>query len=335
VHAVQGWQNRGWHCDNPDREPHFWGQKHFEDRAVALWEALARHYRNEPFVAGYNLMNEPDDRDGEGLNHYYRRATAAIRALDSAHILFLDGNRYAQDFSQLDAPFDDNSVYSYHFYPEPILTAKKYPCEANGELCNRDWLERVILERSEFMRQHNVPAWAGEFGCLYPNDGEADYSLSLMGDLMDLMNHHGHHWTIWTYKDIGKLGLVYVRPESPWMRRTKPVRDIKTTLRCDWWAERDDTDIGRLVEQMIAQVHTVVANQEGNWSSLREWLLGAVCEYALSQLLLPAYGEQFRGMGKEEIDRTIQSFAFQNCLVRTEMAELVRSNCNLISSCRP
>ena len=37
----------------------FWGQKVFEDRTVALWEALAKHYANEPAVAGYNLMNEP------------------------------------------------------------------------------------------------------------------------------------------------------------------------------------------------------------------------------------------------------------------------------------
>src|SRR5476651_2724231 len=63
LHAVQGWQNRGWHCDNPGREATFWGQKCFEDRAVALWEELAKHYRHEPIVAGYNVMNEPDTED--------------------------------------------------------------------------------------------------------------------------------------------------------------------------------------------------------------------------------------------------------------------------------
>jgi endoglucanase len=38
LHAVQGWQNRAWHCDNNCREAHFWGQKVFEDRALGLWK---------------------------------------------------------------------------------------------------------------------------------------------------------------------------------------------------------------------------------------------------------------------------------------------------------
>jgi aryl-phospho-beta-D-glucosidase BglC (GH1 family) len=55
LHAVQGWQSPGWHCDNNAGVAHFWGQKAFEDRAVTLWEELAWQYRDEPFVAGYNV----------------------------------------------------------------------------------------------------------------------------------------------------------------------------------------------------------------------------------------------------------------------------------------
>jgi hypothetical protein len=72
LHAVQGWQNGGWHSDNACGEAHFWGQKAFEDRAVALWEELARRYRDEPYVAGYNVMNEPHADDARWLNKFYR-----------------------------------------------------------------------------------------------------------------------------------------------------------------------------------------------------------------------------------------------------------------------
>jgi endoglucanase len=41
LHAVQGWQNGGWHSDNFTNAALFWGQKIFEDRAVALWGEFA------------------------------------------------------------------------------------------------------------------------------------------------------------------------------------------------------------------------------------------------------------------------------------------------------
>ena len=44
----------------------FWQHKHFQDRAVWLWENLADRYKDNPWVAGYNLLNEPSDPSGPG-----------------------------------------------------------------------------------------------------------------------------------------------------------------------------------------------------------------------------------------------------------------------------
>ena len=144
-----------------------------------------------------------------------------------------------------------------------------------------------------------------------------------MVDLIDIAEEQGDHWTIWTYKDIGKMGLVYADPESGWMRRTEPVREIKTALRCDSWIERHETQIAILIRQIAEHVLTVVFGQPGNWSNLDEALRFAVCDGFLSQKLLSAFAEQFRGMGENEIDRMMQSFAFRNCVQREGLAQLI------------
>jgi endoglucanase len=290
LHAVQGWQSAGWHCDNATGMALFWGQKVFEDRAVALWEELARRYRDEPFVAGYNVMNEPDCADAKWLNRFYRRVTQAIREIDSDHILFLEGNHYSQQFHELEPPFDNNTVYSSHYYTEPGLDAGEYPGEFGGVFYDR---ERV------------------------------------MADLLDIAEEHPDHWTIWTYKDIGKMGLVYAASESAWMQRTRPVRKAKTALRCDSWIERHDAEISRLIAQVSECVQGEVAGLAGDWPNLAEVLMTAICDGTLSQCLLPAFAEQFRDMSEVEIDEMMQSFAFENCVQRTGLVELIRRRCNL------
>lgn len=69
----------------------FWVHKDFQDRGAALWEHLAEHYKNNTWVAGYNVFNEPVQEGGEVLAQVMRRYENAIRAIDPNHILFWDG----------------------------------------------------------------------------------------------------------------------------------------------------------------------------------------------------------------------------------------------------
>jgi hypothetical protein len=99
LHAVPGGQNQHWHSDNPTHVAAFWRHPHFQERATALWVELASRFAGEPWVAGYNLLNEPADPTGEVVGPWTERTVAAIRDVDPDHILFLDGNRYSTDFS--------------------------------------------------------------------------------------------------------------------------------------------------------------------------------------------------------------------------------------------
>lgn len=91
LHALPGGQNTDFHCDNPTDKALFWVHKDFQDRAVNIWEHLAEHYKNNPWVAGYNALNEPVEESGEILVLVMKRIENAIRAIDPYHILFWDG----------------------------------------------------------------------------------------------------------------------------------------------------------------------------------------------------------------------------------------------------
>jgi hypothetical protein len=111
LHALPGSQNHHWHSDNPTHVPAFWEHRHFQDRVVNLWEAIADHYRGNRWVAGYNLLNEPADESRSVVGPFYRRLVTAIRAVDPDHTVFLDGNTYATEFDIFDEPFENAGLY--------------------------------------------------------------------------------------------------------------------------------------------------------------------------------------------------------------------------------
>jgi endoglucanase len=43
----------------------------------------------------------------------------------------------------------------------------------------------------------------------------------------------------------------------------------------------------------------------------------------LAEPMLLEYGELFRGMGEEDIEEMMQSFRFENCVQRTELAGIL------------
>lgn len=89
--ALPGGQNSDFHCDNATDKALFYVHKDFQDRAVWLWEQLAEHYKNNTWVAGYNVLNEPTCEDDDLLNEIMARFEKAIRTIDPNHILFWDG----------------------------------------------------------------------------------------------------------------------------------------------------------------------------------------------------------------------------------------------------
>jgi endoglucanase len=329
LHAVQGWQNTGWHCDNSSQYSLFWQQPHFQDRFVALWEELARRYEGNPAVAGYNVMNEPASGEIRGrssfgytpdwdvVNRVYRRVVSAIRAIDPDHMIFLEGDYYSRLFGGLDEPFADNLVYSSHNYTAAGFGPGAYPGAIGDEYWDRDKQVKVFLaqEGTQYMQRHNVPLWAGEFGSAYNGPvSEIPDRLRALDDEIDVFEEYGVHWTTWTYKDVGVMGWVELDPESDYMQLVAPILEAKRLLGADFWmrwlpstpAREMIRDLARLAERTIGDPEI---DREANQRHLTH---AALASY-VGALMQPAYAKRFKGLSEADIDRVLQSFAFRNC----------------------
>jgi aryl-phospho-beta-D-glucosidase BglC (GH1 family) len=316
LHTVPGAQNHHWHSDNPTHVPMFWQQRQFQDRAVNLWQAIATRYRDEAAVAGYNLLNEPADESRSVVGPFYRRLTAAIREIDPNHIHFLDGNTYATEFGFFSEP-DPDTVYTLHDYvPAGLGRGRGYPGSVDGVFYDRDVVLRKFLERSEFARTTGTPLMVGEFGPIYTGRGDEDEQrLRLLSDQLAIYAEYQSGWTLWTYKDVGKQGLVTVRPESPYLNRFADFIAKKDRLGADKWGSDGEgvVTVTGPVQDLIAAEFPAFAPYP--WGRT-DWVRTLLLNILFAQPLAYEYADLLRGLDDSELDALAHSFEFANCAVR-------------------
>ena len=216
LHSTPGSQNTDWHSDNITGQPLFWQYRVFQDQVVWLWEQIASRYADNPWVVGYDVLNEPGyGISGEKINGLYKRLLAAIRKYDTKHILFLEGTDFGRDFTVLEKLDDPNIAYTVHFYPfvleddvlDPTLDDKRR-LEIFTEIYDRQLADVARFER---------PIWCGESGYELLDGQEDFYSLLLLHNIK-LSEERGISWNLWTYKDARCMGIVIPKKDSAWMQ---------------------------------------------------------------------------------------------------------------------
>jgi endoglucanase len=343
LHAVQGFQNSDWHCDNSSRHSFFWHDKLFQDRFVALWEEFARRYKGNPVVAGYGLMNEPltgefigrfDDNhepEWEVINRVYRRAVNAIRAIDPDHIICLEGDQFSVKFSGLDAPFADNLVYNSHNYNASTFGPGSYPGLIGGERWDTARQEKhflVDMEGTGFCQMHQVPLWVSEFGAAFSADPvELTDRLRALDEQMDMFDKYGAHWSLWTYKDLGVMGVVNLQPESEYMQAIRPVFNVKQVLRADHWTHfLPPTGAVKLVHQLADLVEDQIDYPAEDSAANHRYMTQHVLNNYVAPMLQPVFARQFRGMSESRLDDVLQSFRFDRCKINQPLVELLKKH---------
>lgn len=341
LHSVQGWQNGDWHSDNSSRHALFFTQKHYQDRFYALWAEFGRRYKDHAVVAAYNLMNEPlanapygrfspdEDyiHDWDNLNRIYRLTVEAIRAVDPAKIIIIEGDYYSTRFSGLDAPSDPNLMVSNHNYiPAAIDPIQQYPVTLGDTLWDRAYIEKQFAETEgyQFARQHNVPLLVGEFGLSmdYPAPN-VRHKVAVLYDQMDSYNALGCHWTFWSYKALGSMGWVQTHPDSLYNHTIAPVLAGKAELGVDFgwlggFSPAVQPHMTGLSEAIRA--HMPYLNEQSNFRYLAQ---AAMSCYAADQLQT-LYARQFADKTETQIDAILSSFAFASCIERIEMSLVIR-----------
>ncbi|KAF4464983.1 murein transglycosylase [Fusarium albosuccineum] len=299
------------------------GFKHL-DRAI---EIVMRN----PWIAGYNPLNEPADEQWTRLLSFYDRIVPAVRAVDPDHILFLEDNTFSMDFSGFTDVFP-NSVYTIHDYcgfgfPNCI---GRY----QGLKEQDDYIRKMYDRKSAFMKEHNVPVWNGEFGPIYEREEhnpdykvQNDERFDMLDRQMAIYTADSIAWSIWSYKDINVMGLAYVSPDSPWLKLLGPIIRKKRDLAVDPWAYDD----AHLLEGLFAPLHKWFEdNVPAQYNKKYPWqwrmhmhVFRGIRGITMAEYMIPEWADYFKDKSFEELDELAASWKIENCLQRERLNELL------------
>ncbi|NAZ76586.1 cellulase family glycosylhydrolase [Kineococcus sp. T13] len=319
LHALPGHQNQDWHSDNRTHVDTFWDDRTAQDRVVTIWEAIADRYREDPWVSGYNLMNEPADSTRQRVGPYYDRLLTAVRAVDPDHIVFLDGNTYSTEFDIFGEP-QDNVVYALHDYvPSGFGRGGPYPGITDGKWIDRDVAEKTFLKRSAYARETETPIMVSEFAPIYTGDAEQDAQRrQILADQLEIYVRDGVSWASWMYKDLGRQGMVGVRADTPYRRLFDPFVAKKRRLSIDGWGgdEVGPREVTQPVRDLLAREFPDFDPYPFGQAHFVSRLL---LNILLAEPMVQEYAELLRGLDDGELDALADSFALDSCEVRESL----------------
>ncbi len=193
LHAAPGGQGKDAAIsDYDDSKPSLWESTANQDKMVALWEKLAERYKDSQWIGGYDIINEPNwnftgtNQNGcdETLNAPLRalqvRITKAIRAIDTNHLIFIEGNCWGNNYNGMFPLWDENMALSFHKY----------------------WNQNdipSIQKMLDYRNEYNVPIWLGESG---------ENSNVWFEESISLMESNNIGWAYWPMKKIENLAGV-------------------------------------------------------------------------------------------------------------------------------
>lgn len=197
LHAAPGGQGNDVNIsDNDKSKPSLWESEENQRKTIALWKKLAERYKDHPWIGGYDLINEPninftgknpngtDEMSNAPLWKLQKDITAAIRAVDKKHMIFIEGNGWGNNYNGLPALWDNNMAFSFHKYWN----------------YNDDQTLKFALDLRE---KHNIPIWLGETG---------ENSNVWFTELIQLLDKHNIGYAFWPMKKIDNIaGIANVK----------------------------------------------------------------------------------------------------------------------------
>lgn len=182
----------------------------YRAQTVAFWQETALRYKDEPAVAGYDILNEPfgaADHDPSfmaphGLWPLYDAIYDAIRAVDSAHLISMGAVPSEFDWQTLPDPADygwTNVAYQLHYYCFIFdgMGNITGTCDESG---HQTYLAGKLA--NSMQAAYNVPVLLGEFNAF---DWRPVWDL-----YFQTVDDQNWSWSPWTYKshpDLYNWGL--------------------------------------------------------------------------------------------------------------------------------
>ena len=198
LHAAPGGQGNDINISDRDAsKPSLWQSEVNQQKTIALWKKLAERYKNEQWIGGYDILNEPNwgftdsvnDRNGTKeknnapIKELFQQITSAIRSVDKNHIIIIEGNGWGNNYSGILPTWDKNMVLSFHKYWD-------YNKPEN--------IQRIIDARNKY----NVPVWLGETG---------ENSNVWFTEEIRLLEKNNIGWSMWPLKKMGSNNPLEIK----------------------------------------------------------------------------------------------------------------------------
>ena len=181
---------------------HFWLSTSLQQDYFAAWQFVARRFRDDSGIAGYDLINEPHSFplppfrfDKDQLFPFYQRGVESIGAVDPNHLFFLD-NDMAGDLPTTIVPLHaPDLVYAPHVYTGSLIP----PSFTGDPGPLRTHVDELAREAAA------VPAglWFGEFSI----DFNSRYGAAWTEAAIDDFAAHNAGWAWWQWRETSGYGV--------------------------------------------------------------------------------------------------------------------------------
>lgn len=177
----------------------------YRTRTEDLWRDIAKRYRENSWVLGYDLLNEPlgVGSDFQLLANVYDQLYRAIRSVDTNHLIVMEGIWYTPpggseivDWDTLPPPQHrnwTNVMYQYHFYHWEDIDSGGNKVKADENFpSHKAFIDQKLAAAAIKQAQYNVPVMIGEF---------YGFNLkSIWEYYLDSFNSQEWSWTSWSLK---------------------------------------------------------------------------------------------------------------------------------------
>ena len=200
MHGAFGSQNGMDHSGEINDGKQLYYNQSNKDKTLNLWKKIAEHFKGNPAVAAYDILNEPGIKAAATYSlhwDFYNEIYNTIRSKDSNHIIIMESCWDADNLPRPSQYGWTNVAYEYHYYPWSAQNSsdaqKSYFSSKVSDIANHNY---------------GVPTFVGEFTCFEQSEG--------WKAAMSTFNSQGWHWTTWSYKVTGNSswGIYNHNPEK-------------------------------------------------------------------------------------------------------------------------
>jgi len=192
-----------------------------QDKLVDAWKKLASHYKGNPVIWGYDIINEPrlnNWQEGSFLwNDLAERVSQEIRKIDPDTAIIIEAELMAlpAGFETLRPVSAPNVIYSLHMYNPGQFTHNRvydknqspetYPGMIGGTMWDKAELERNLKPVIDFQKKYNVHIYVGEFSAIRWSPGAPQY----LSDLIDIFEKYGWDWSYHAFREFHGWSLEH------------------------------------------------------------------------------------------------------------------------------